>query len=169
MITGFAHTAEVSAAMNLSPMGVNQLVARAEAVDTRRPKVAALLAAGTTDWPTVQVIIARTELVSDSLIARLDQSLADRIGRWQCWSRRRLINAVDAAVRTIDPMPACRSADVDHTIPFNHPDPAAGGLTVPWDLACYCREHYRLKTFHGGPGGWTDQQLPDGPVVGTAA
>ncbi len=349
MITGFARTtAEVSAAMNMSPMGANHLVAQAEALDTRLPKVAALLAAGTTDWRTVQVIVARTELVSDSLIARLDQSLADRIGRWQCWSRRRIINAVDAAVRTIDPdaakerrvradddrhisvtplpdgmaqvrgslpatagavfdkrlsematsvcgkdsrtiaqrradaltalcagralacdcgqpdcptrgsdtevppsgvrtvinviasedtvtgnseqpgylegygvidaeqvrqlaetstrlpvecpavspaeavryqpsaalqrwircrdltcrfpgcdRPAC-SADIDHTIPFNHTNPAAGGLTVPWDLACYCREHHRLKTFHGGPGGWQDQQLLDGTIVWTS-
>jgi hypothetical protein len=326
MITGFARTsAEVSAAMNLSPMGANHLVAQTEAVDTRLPKVAALLAAGTTDWRTVQVIIARTQLVSDSLIARVDHSLADRIGRWQCWSRRRLINAVDAAVHTIDPdaakehrvradddrhvgvtplpdgmarvrgslsatagavfdkrlsqmatavcgrdsrtiaqrradavtalcagralacdcgqpdcptrgadteappsgvrtvinviatedtvtghsaqpgylegygvidaehvrqlaetstrltvecppvsaaeavryqpsaalqrwircrdltcrFPGCdrpaRSADIDHTIPFNHTNPAAGGLTVPWDLACYCREQHRQR------------------------
>ena len=349
MITGFARTtAEVSAAMNMSPMGANHLVAQAESLDTRLPKVAALLAAGTTDWRTVQVIVARTELVSHSLIARLDQSLADRIGRWQCWSRRRIINAVDAAVRTIDPdaakerrvradddrhisvtplpdgmaqvrgslpatagavfdkrlsematsvcgkdsrtiaqrradaltalcagralacdcgqpdcptrgsdtevppsgvrtvinviasedtvngnseqpgylegygvidaeqvrqlaktstrlpvecpavspaeavryqpsaalqrwircrdltcrfpgcdRPAC-SADIDHTIPFSHTNPAAGGLTVPWDLACYCREHHRLKTFHGGPGGWQDQQLLDGTIVWTS-
>jgi hypothetical protein len=37
------------------------------------------------------------------------------------------------------------NGDIDHTTPFNHADPAAGGLTVPWDLACYCREHHRLK------------------------
>jgi hypothetical protein len=35
--------------------------------------------------------------------------------------------------------------DLDHTTPFNHADPASGGLTVPWDLACYCREHRRHK------------------------
>ncbi len=58
--------------------------------------------------------------------------------------------------------------DVDHTVPFNHADPAAGGLTVPWNLACYCREHHRLKTFHGGPGGWRDVQLPDGTIVWTS-
>jgi hypothetical protein len=40
--------------------------------------------------------------------------------------------------------------DIDHTIPFNHADPAAGGLTVPWNLACYCREHHLWKTFWGG-------------------
>jgi hypothetical protein len=349
MITGFARTtAEVSAAMNMSPMGAQHLVAQAEALDTRLPKVAALLAEGKTDWRTVEVIIARTDLVSDSLIAQLDASLAERIGAWQCWSRRRIMNAMDAAVRTIDPdaakerqvradddrhisvtplpngmaqvrgtLPAtagaafdkklsdmatsvcakdsrtiaqrradaatalvegrnltcdcgqpdcpsratdaepaaggvqtvinviatedtttgdseqpgylegygvidaeqvrelaetaairpvecptvtdaealryqpsaalerwircrdltCRfpgcdrkawNCDVDHTVPFNHDDSAAGGLTVPWDLACYCREHHRLKTFHGGPGGWRDEQLPDGTIVWTS-
>jgi hypothetical protein len=350
MITGFARTtAEVSAAMNMSPMGAQHLVAQAEALDTRLPKVAALLAAGVTDWRTVQLIISRTELVSDdALMARLDASLAERIGSWQCWSRRRIINAVDAAVRAIDPdaakerrvranderhisvtplpdgmaqvrgsLPAtagaafdkrlaematslcakdsrtitqrradaltalcegrnlacdcgqpdcparpaesepgtggvqtvinviateatvvgesdqpgylegygvidadqvreladtatirpvecpdvteeeamryqpsaalerwirCRDltcrfpgcdrkaaiCDIDHTQPFNHADPASGGWTVWWDLACYCREHHRLKTFHGGPGGWRDEQLPDGTIVWTS-
>ena len=51
MITGFARTtAEVSGAMNMSPMGANHLVAHAEALGTRLPKVAALLADGKTDW-----------------------------------------------------------------------------------------------------------------------
>jgi hypothetical protein len=58
--------------------------------------------------------------------------------------------------------------DIDHTIPFNHADPAAGGLTVPWNLACYCREHHRLKTFHSGPHGWRDEQLADGTIVWTS-
>jgi hypothetical protein len=349
MITGFARTtAEVSAAMNMSPMGANHLVAQAEALDTRLPKVAAALAAGQTDWRTVALIIARTELVSDRLIESLDESLAERIARWQCCSRRRIINAIDAAVRTIDPdaakerrvradddryisvtplpdgmaqvrgslpatagaafdkrlsematsvcakdsrtiaqrradatialtegrslgcdcgqancparaaetelpvggvgtvinviasedavtgerdqpgyvdgygvidaeqvrqlaesatlrlvecptvtreealryqpsaalerwircrdvtcrFPGCDRAawmcDIDHTVPFNHDDPAAGGLTVPWNLACKCREHHRLKTFHGGPEGWRDEQLPDGTIIWTS-
>ncbi len=106
MITGFARTtAEVSAAMNMSPMGANHLVAQAEALDARLPEIAALLAEGKTDWRTVQLIIARTELVNDELIAQLDASLAERIGRWQCRSRRRIINAVDAAVRAISVTP----------------------------------------------------------------
>jgi hypothetical protein len=348
MITGFARTtAEVSAAMNLSPMSAQHLVGQAEALDNRLPKVAALLAAGTTDWRAVALIIARTELVSDdALMAQLDASLAERIGSWQCWSRRRIINAVDAAVRAIDPeavkerraranndrhmtvtplpdgtaqvrgsLPAtagaafdqrlaqlanavcakdsrtitqrradaltalceyralacdcgqpdcparpndaqppavstvlnviateatvngdsdqpgylegygvidaeqvreltetatirpvecptpteeealryqpsaalerwirCRDltcrfpgcdrkaaiCDLDHTTPFNHADPKSGGWTVFWDLACYCREQHRLKTFHGGPGGWRDEQLPDGTIVWTS-
>jgi hypothetical protein len=348
MITGFARTtAEVSAAMNMSPMGASHLVSHAEALDIRLPKVAALLAQGKTDWRTVQLVITRTDLVSCDLIAQFDESLAKRIGRWHCWSRRRIINAVDAAVRAIDPDAAkerrvradddrhisvtpqpdgmaqvrgslaapaaaafdkrlaemaasvcandsrtigqrradalvalsegrllrcdcgqpdcparsteeptprsvrtvvnviaseatvtgnsdqpgylegygvidagqvreladtaalrivaqpsvspaeslryqpsaalerwirCRDVtcrfpgcdrpagicDIDHTVPFNHAEPMAGGLTVPGNLACYCREHHRLKTFHGGPSGWRDEQLPDGTIVWTS-
>jgi hypothetical protein len=83
LITGFARTtAEVSATMNMSPMGAQHVVAQAEALDARLPAVAALLAAGRTDWRTVQVIMARSELVSDSLIGQLDQSLAERVGSW---------------------------------------------------------------------------------------
>ncbi len=58
--------------------------------------------------------------------------------------------------------------DIDHTEPFNHADPAAGGKTVPWNMACYCREHHRLKTFHCGPGGWCDQQFADGTIEWTS-
>src|SRR4029079_18834822 len=92
-------------------------------------------AAGTTGWRTVQVIIARTQLVSDSLIARADHSLADRIGRWQCWSRRRLINAVDAAVHTIDPARAeehrVRADDDRHVGVTPLPDGMAPGAGQP--------------------------------------
>jgi hypothetical protein len=69
-----------------------------------RHRVAALLAEGRTDWRTVRLIIGRTDLVSDAeLIAELDQSLAARIASWQSWSRRRISDAVDAAVRVFDP------------------------------------------------------------------
>jgi hypothetical protein len=98
VIDGFEQTtAEVAAAMNLSPVGASYLVSHAEALDVRLPKVAALLAEGRTDWRTVRLIIGRTDLVTDdALIAKLDESLADRIGKWHGWSRQRIINAVDA-------------------------------------------------------------------------
>ncbi|MGY4650578.1 DUF222 domain-containing protein [Mycobacterium sp. URHB0021] len=116
LITGFARTtAEVSAALNLSPMGSRQLVSQAEALDTRLPKVAALLAEGRTDWRTVQIIIARTDLVGSESIGELDASLAERIAHWQCWSRRRIINAVDAAVQVIDAQAAKERRVTDDT------------------------------------------------------
>jgi len=349
MITGFARTsAEVGAAMNMAPMVASRLVAHAEALDARLPKIAGLLADGRIDWRSVQVIITRTELVSDELIAHVDDALAQRISQWQCWSRRRIINTVDQLVQLVDPEAAkerrasaerdryisvtaqpdgtaqvrgritatagaaftrrisqlamsvcakdsrtvdqrradaltalvegrglvcdCTQADcparkgevsetnggvrtvinviateatvtgdseqpgylegfgvidadmvhelaegaafrlvdeptvtaeealryqpsaeaarwirlrdltcrypgcdrpavicdIDHTTPFNHANPAAGGLTVPSGLANYCREHHRLKTFHSGPDGWEDEQLADGTIVWTS-
>lgn len=59
------------------------------------------------------------------------------------------------------PAVAC---DIDHTIPFNPEDPAAGGRTVFENLKCLCRQHHRLKTF----GGWRDTQLADGTVIWTS-
>ena len=345
VIDPFQQTAaEVAAAMNLAPVAAGYVVSDAEALDRRLPKVAALLAAGRTDWRTVQLIIRRTELVTDAgLSARLDASLSARLGTWRGWSRQRVLNTVDAAVRDIDAdaarerralgedrrrvtitaldnglaevhatvtaaaaaalgarlsqlatqvcagdprtmdqrradalgaLPAgmtlacacgqsgcptrtgprsapaggvavvinvvateatasgdsqrpgylegygvidaaqvramaaaaklavidpvtsaaqalryqpsaaleravrCRDltcrfpgchrraayCDVDHTIPFHHGDPAAGGLTVFSNLKCLCRHHHRLKTF----GGWRDEQWADGTVLWTS-
>jgi hypothetical protein len=52
--------------------------------------------------------------------------------------------------------------DVDHTVPY----PA--GVTHASDLKHYCRIHHLIKTFYRGPGGFSDQQLPDGTVILTA-
>ncbi|HEU4361622.1 MAG TPA: HNH endonuclease signature motif containing protein, partial [Mycobacterium sp.] len=54
--------------------------------------------------------------------------------------------------------------DLDHTVPFNHADPAAGGLTTASNIKCLCRFHHRMKTF----GGWSDRQLADGTVIWTS-
>jgi hypothetical protein len=344
LITGFARTAaEVAAAMNLAPLTASTMVGHAEVLDTRLPAVAGLLAEGRIDWQTAHLVITRTELVDGAVMAGLDREIADRIASWSSWSRRRVINAVDAAVARLDPeavkerrvaadtarhvsvtaqpngnaalrgslpapaavvvdkrlteiatatcpqdprtldqrradallalaeghalacqcartdcpnrldpeaqsrsrfvinvvadqatvsgasdapgyldgygvidadrvrgltdtaplrlvsepavsdaeamrhqpsaamerwirsrdltcrFPGCtRSAwiaDIDHTVPFDHANPGAGGRTVLGNTKCYCREHHRLKTFHGGPDGWRDVQLPDGTVV----
>jgi hypothetical protein len=65
--------------------------------------------------------------------------------------------------------PGCDRAaticDVDHTVSFNHADPRNGGMTVPWNLKCLCREHHRDKTFLDG---WRDKQLSDGTVMWTS-
>ncbi|TQK28048.1 uncharacterized protein DUF222 [Arthrobacter sp. SLBN-53] len=52
--------------------------------------------------------------------------------------------------------------DIDHTTPW----PA--GPTHPSNTKLYCRIHHLIKTFHCGPGGWTDQQHPDGTLTLTA-
>jgi hypothetical protein len=67
-------------------------------------------------------------------------------------------NSSEAAAASSRPARVC---DIDHTIPFNHANPKAGGLTVLWKVKCLCRHHYRLKTF----GGWRDTQLADGSVL----
>ncbi|GLB65057.1 hypothetical protein NCCP2495_29370 [Dietzia sp. NCCP-2495] len=59
------------------------------------------------------------------------------------------------------PAEAC---DLDHVVPFNHDDPAAGGLTVEWNLAAQCRSHHRFKTFAG----WDYRMEPDGTLVLTS-
>lgn len=342
-VTGYEQTcAEVAALMNLAPAAASQQVQYAEALDTRLPKVGELFARGELDWRTVQIVIFRTDLVDVELVDSLDAQLAARAGSWQGWSRRRIIDAVDAAVLAVDaeaarqrrkesdndryirvgpdrdgmaaidgklaaaqatafdarltqlakqvcaddprsldqrradalaaltegralacgcgradcpnragdapsgagprvllnviatedtvtgdsdqpgyldgfgvidaeqvrqlatsaeqrlldatadaaaalryrPSPAlarairCRDltcrfpgchrravfCDLDHTVPFNQADPAAGGRTVASNIKCLCRFHHRLKTF----GGWSDRQLADGTVVWTS-
>jgi len=346
MITGFSRTvAEVGAALHMAPREANKVVACAEALDLRLPRIRDLLAEGHIDFASVRTIVTRTELVEQELIGALDRRLAERIRRWECWSHKRLVNAVDKVILTIDPdaakerraradgdrymkitpqvdgtakvqgrisataaavyerrmdqlvktvcandsrtmdqrradamqaiaenrtrldctcgsddcpmrtedpgpqravpvvinviateatvsgeseepgylegfgvidadtvreltedaklrplaeptvteerahryqptpavarwvryrdltcrFPFCdRKAticDLDHTTPFNHEDPATGGLTVPSDLAAYCRQHHRLKTFLSGLDGWQDEQLADGTIV----
>lgn len=68
-------------------------------------------------------------------------------------------------VRTRDGVcrfPNCRvpatSCDLDHTIPFDHDDPANGGCTAESNLASLCRKHHRLKTI----GYWTVRQIGQG-------
>lgn len=63
--------------------------------------------------------------------------------------------------------PAWR-ADIDHTVPFDHRDPAAGGPTSIANNKCYCRLHHLIKTFLTGVNGWHDEQLPDGTVILTS-
>ncbi|WP_166906873.1 HNH endonuclease signature motif containing protein [Mycobacterium sp. DL440] len=104
IITGFARTsAEVSAVLNLSPGIASRVVSQAEALRDRLPRLAALLAEGKTDWRTVEVVISRTEFVTDSIVVQIDENLAGRIAGWQCWSDGRITTTVDKLVRELDP------------------------------------------------------------------
>lgn len=60
--------------------------------------------------------------------------------------------ALERAVRCRDLMcrfPGCSRpavvCDLDHTVPFNHQHPAAGGPTTAENLKCLCRQHGRLN------------------------
>lgn len=55
------------------------------------------------------------------------------------------------------------SCDLDHTVPFDHANPAWGGCTVEQNLACLCRRHHRLKT----SGRWKVRQLGGGRLEWT--
>ncbi|WP_457146346.1 HNH endonuclease signature motif containing protein [Mycobacterium sp. URHB0021] len=52
--------------------------------------------------------------------------------------------------------------DIDHTVPYPAGPTHASGLKL------YCRTDHLIKTFFSGPGGWKDQQLPDGTVIFTS-
>ncbi len=52
--------------------------------------------------------------------------------------------------------------DIDHTAPYPL------GPTHASNCKLYCRHHHLLKTFVVGPGGWRDEQLPDGSIRWTA-
>jgi len=58
--------------------------------------------------------------------------------------------------------PGCQvpaaNCDLDHSLPFNHNNPPAGGLTTIACLNCLCRWHHRAKT----RGYWQLAQDPDG-------
>ncbi|GJF15640.1 hypothetical protein NGTWS1803_00770 [Mycolicibacterium cyprinidarum] len=58
-------------------------------------------------------------------------------------------------------VPADR-CDIDHVIPWPL------GATHPSNLNCKCRTHHLMKTFWGGPDGWSDSQSPDATVIWTA-
>jgi hypothetical protein len=52
--------------------------------------------------------------------------------------------------------------DIDHVRPWPY------GPTHASNLSCKCRGHHLMKTFYIGPGGWSDEQRPDGTVIWTA-
>jgi hypothetical protein len=47
-----------------------------------------------------------------------------------------------------------------------HPRHCTRGVTFKRSSRIRC--HHLIKTFYRGPGGWTDQQLPDGTIIFTA-
>ncbi len=75
----------------------------------------------------------------------------------------RMVKARDGRCR----FPGCqvpvRFVDLDHVQAFDHDDPAVGGATSPWNLACLCRRHHRVKQLPG----WRVQLFADGTMTWT--
>ncbi|BCI89349.1 hypothetical protein NIIDMKKI_45550 [Mycobacterium kansasii] len=145
--------AEVAAALNVSSAAAAYQVHCAEMLDTRLRRIGALLADGRIDWRTAQLTISRTDLVNDDkLIARLDESLAARISKWQGWSRQRIVNAIDRQVLAIDPDAARerrRRADDEREIGITpHPDGMAElwGIVTGADATAFDRRLSQLAT-----------------------
>ncbi|MFD1813954.1 HNH endonuclease signature motif containing protein [Rhodococcus gannanensis] len=107
----------------------------------------ALKSAGVT--PTA--IRARTKNHREHLTYRPSTRLAD------------VVRARDGHCRFPGCVVRARSCDLDHTVPFDHDDPVAGGRTTEQNLACLCRRHHRLKT----EGLWTVRQLGGGRLEWT--
>lgn len=120
LITGFNRTcAEVGAAMNTAPFVARRLVAQAEALDVRLPRVAALLADGKLSWSETAAIITGTDYVAAEVMPAVDAAVAEKITGWDCWSRRRLLNAIAATVNGLDPEAAKerrKTADTDRRV-----------------------------------------------------
>ncbi|MFD4265364.1 DUF222 domain-containing protein [Rhodococcus sp. NPDC058481] len=74
-----------------------------------------------------------------------------------------IIRTRDGTCRFPNCTARAQDCDLDHTIPFNHANPALGGLTIEQNLACLCRKHHRLKT----EGYWTVQQIGSGRLQWT--
>ncbi|BBZ02867.1 hypothetical protein MCHIJ_23040 [Mycolicibacterium chitae] len=139
LITGFSRTcAEVGAAMNITPHLARQLVGHAEALDTRLPRIHALLADGKISWSDATAISTGTDYVEADLMPTVDAELAEKISTWDCWSRRRLLNTIDTTVHDADPEAAKerrKTADTDRRVTLKtQPNGMAridGKLTAP--------------------------------------
>jgi hypothetical protein len=80
------------------------------------------------------------------LIANPFTSPVEALGHQPSAALERAVRCRDLTCR----FPGCSRpaaiCDVDHTVLFNHQDPAAGGRTILENLKCLCRQHEHFKT-----------------------
>jgi hypothetical protein len=116
------------------------------------------------DWLCHQVLAQENETIRFTLVdpvpgAEDDPDAALRYTPSEALRRR--VRMRDRTCR----FPGCtvpaENCELDHVIPFNHADPAAGGPTAEWNLADLCKGHHLEKTF----GLWTYRPGPDGELI----
>jgi hypothetical protein len=96
-------TAEISAAQNISRGRASGQVHYARELRDRLPQVAAVFATGVIDLRMIATIIARTEVVDDEVMERLDAALARHCVKWMKLSGPKLQDRVDLWVAKFDP------------------------------------------------------------------
>jgi Domain of unknown function (DUF222) len=98
-----AITAEVAAALGITPGLATSYLYYSRTMRTRLRQVGTLLLAGDIDYRTFQTIVYRTELVNDpEVIAAVDAELAIKAARWPGLTRGRLAAQVDRVVARAD-------------------------------------------------------------------
>ena len=95
--------AEVSAAQNISHARAVGQVHYARTLRERLPEVAKVFAQGVIDFRMVSTIIARTENVTDEVIADLDAAIARHAEKWMKLSTPKLRDRIDLWVAKFDP------------------------------------------------------------------
>src|ERR1700753_4493991 len=98
-----ATTAEIVAALGITPGLADSYLDYARAMRLRLPRVGALLVAGDIDYRTFQTIVYRTDLITDSeVLAAVDAELALKVPRWPGLTQGRLGAHVDRVVARAD-------------------------------------------------------------------
>jgi Domain of unknown function (DUF222) len=96
-------TAEIAAALRVSPGLAGSQLRYARALRERLPKVGAALVAGDIDYRLFQTMVFRTDLITDEdLLAAVDDQLAVAAPRWPTLTRGRLAGKIDAIVARAD-------------------------------------------------------------------
>ena len=129
-----AASAEIGAALNISPGCAGGQMDLALTLRDRLPNVAALYAGGGLVARTVAMIARRTDLVQDpAALAALDSALAERAVAWGPLSERKLEQAVDVWVIATDPDALHRTHVRARDREFGIGDPGDGeGVTTVW-------------------------------------
>ncbi|OBK79043.1 HNH endonuclease signature motif containing protein [Mycobacterium sp. 1274761.0] len=129
-----AVTAEIGAAVNVSPAMALHQTHRGVALRDRLPRVAALFTAGLISEVLVRAIVTRTYLIIDpDVMAAVDAALAERVTRWGPLSVRKTEDAIDALVEEHDPGALRRTRETASTesVQFGSPGDVAG-MTSMW-------------------------------------
>ena len=129
-----AVTAELAAALNVSPGMALHQTHRGVALRDRLPKLAALFEAGLLSDLLVRAIVWRTYLINDpEAMAKVDAALAEQVRGWGPLSVTKTEQAIDALVEQHDPgaLRRSRAATRRRDVEFGSPSDEAG-FTSLW-------------------------------------